>query len=227
MLDILFVTDYVCPYCLVAKEALRQALEETGIYADIRIQPMELTPEPKERVDTYNDPVRRSHYTVLVEPCKELGLDMKLPPAVVPRPYSRYAFEGRFAAIANRKEAEYNDLMYKAYFIEEKDIGDINVLSELVERIGLDPVAYRKALEDGTYEQAQKNCNTYSRQTLKPSGLPTIYINDEKITLSSYTKKEMVKILKTFEQPSSTFSFAPAVEDEEEDNFFGCGPDGC
>ena len=28
MLDILFTTDYVCPYCLVAKVALKKALEE-------------------------------------------------------------------------------------------------------------------------------------------------------------------------------------------------------
>ena len=33
MLDILFVTDFVCPYCLVAKEALNQALKEGGVKA--------------------------------------------------------------------------------------------------------------------------------------------------------------------------------------------------
>ena len=32
-LDILFVTDYVCPYCLVAKVALEEALRETGMEA--------------------------------------------------------------------------------------------------------------------------------------------------------------------------------------------------
>ena len=26
-MEILFISDYVCPYCLVAKEALKQALE--------------------------------------------------------------------------------------------------------------------------------------------------------------------------------------------------------
>ena len=30
MLDILFVTDFVCPYCLVAKVALEEALNETA-----------------------------------------------------------------------------------------------------------------------------------------------------------------------------------------------------
>ena len=35
MLHINFITDYVCPYCLVAREALHQAMAETGIAAQI------------------------------------------------------------------------------------------------------------------------------------------------------------------------------------------------
>ena len=58
-MEILFVSDYVCPYCLVAKEALRRALEKLGVEAKITEQPFELTPEPRERVDTYHDQRRR------------------------------------------------------------------------------------------------------------------------------------------------------------------------
>ena len=59
MIEMLFVTDYVCPYCLVEKVAIEQALEELGMEANITYQLMELTEEPKERVDTYSDPKRR------------------------------------------------------------------------------------------------------------------------------------------------------------------------
>ena len=120
MLDILFVTDFVCPYCLVAKAALEAALKETGTEAHIRIQPLELTREPKERVDTYHDEARRKRYQVLVEPAKALGLDMKLPPAVCPRPYTRLAFEGLFFAREKGLEDRYADLVYRAYFEEER-----------------------------------------------------------------------------------------------------------
>ena len=85
-MNILFISDYVCPYCLVAKEALRQALEETGLQASITWQPHELTVEPAPRVDTYHDERRRANYQILVEPCKKLGLDMKLPPMSSPGP---------------------------------------------------------------------------------------------------------------------------------------------
>ena len=92
MLDILFVTDFVCPYCLVAKEALNQALKEGGVKAKIRIYPLELTEEPKERIDTYHDQNRKERYQVLKKPAEELGLAMKFPPAVVPRPYTKAGF---------------------------------------------------------------------------------------------------------------------------------------
>ena len=103
MLDILFVTDFVCPYCLVAKEALKEALKEEGLKANITLQPLELTEEPSPPVDTFHDEKRKSRYQVLVKPCKELGLDMKLPPQVCPRPYTRLDFEGYFYALDKGK----------------------------------------------------------------------------------------------------------------------------
>ena len=74
MLDILFVTDFVCPYCLVAKVALEEALRETGLEAQVRVQPLELTPEPRERVDTCHDEARKKRYQILVEPARALGI---------------------------------------------------------------------------------------------------------------------------------------------------------
>lgn len=214
MLNILFVTDYVCPYCLVAKEALHQALAETGIEALILTQPLELTEEPKERVDTYHDETRKSHYQILVEPAKQLGLDMKLPPAVVPRPYTRLAFEGMYFARKKGLEDAYNDLMYRAYFIDEKDIGDLDVLADLAESIGLDKEEYRKALLSGEYSKEEKADVAYSKEELKVKGIPAIYINGRKVALHTYTKEEMIKILTQQEETSG-------------EGGFSCGPDGC
>lgn len=85
MLEITFISDYVCPYCYVGKELLLRAVRQTGINARIIYQPLEATEEPEPRVDTYHDPVRRERYKILDEPCKRLELNMKLPPNVIPR----------------------------------------------------------------------------------------------------------------------------------------------
>lgn len=213
MLDIVFVSDYVCPYCLVAKEALRQALIETGLEAAIHYEPLELTVEPRPRVDTYHDEVRRSHYQLLNEPCCQLGLDMKIPPKVIPRPYTRLAFEGWFYALDHGAGDAWNDLMYTAYFMEEKDIGDMAVLAELAGRIGLDAADLTEALDEGRYSEREKAAVEHSRETWKPDGVPTVYINGERVEISEYTKDEMVRIL-TGAQTGG-------------EGGMSCGPDGC
>lgn len=213
-MHILFISDYVCPYCLVAKEALRQALEETGLEASITWQPHELTVEPAPRVDTFHDERRRANYQILVEPCKQLGLDMKLPPKVIPRPYSRLAFEGWYYACDHGKGEEYNDLIYRAYFIEEQDIGDLAVLGELAQRVGLDKEDFTKALEQGIYSEREKAAVEHTRNVLQPRGVPTVYIDGEKVSVSAYTREEMVAILRREVKKSATPTMV-------------CGDDGC
>ena len=194
-MEILFVTDYVCPYCLVAKAALEQALEATGLEASITYQPFELTPEPRERVDTWNDPRRRAGYKVLEEPCRKLDLPMKLPPHVIPRPYTRLAFEGWYFACENGKGDAYADAMYRAYFMEELDIGDMDVLAAIAARLGLNVQAFTAALENGTYSKVEKEAVDYSRNVLKPTGVPTIYMDGQKVELSEYSREEMIRLL--------------------------------
>ena len=215
MLEITFVTDFVCPYCLVGKAALEEAMKITGIKANLNIQPMELTEEPKERVDTYNDPVRRANYKILEEPAKALELDMKIPPKVIPRPYTRLAWEGWFYAKKNGLGDQYSDLMYRAYFIDEKDIGDLEILVNLAESIGLDGIEYRHVLENGTYYEAERIASNYSKQNLEVKGIPTLFINGHRVKMNDYSVNAAIELLK-----------APPGEDITTDSF-GCGPDGC
>lgn len=231
-MKILFVSDYVCPYCLVAKEAMAQAEEELGIRPEITWHPFELTVEPAPRVDTYHDETRKAHYQVLVEPCRSLGLDMKLPPNVVPRPYTRMAFEGFYYAKEQGKEEIYNSLMYRAYFTEELDIGDLDVLCDLAERAGLDRKGYRAALENGTYREELREANRHAREELHVTHVPTILIDGEEISVEQYTKEEFVDIFRrAMETCGKEEKCAEAggkdESMEEKPAFHGCGPDGC
>lgn len=200
MLDILFVTDFVCPYCLVAKEALDESLRDLGLEARITLQPMELTEEPNPRVDTCHDEKRKARYQVLAEPCRQMGLDMKLPPNVCPRPYTRLAFEGYFYAQEQGRGEVYGDKVYRAYFIDERDIGDREVLGDLAAESGLDREDFLTALEDGIYGPEEKEAVRYSKEELKVEVIPTIYVNGQRISLETYTREEMTGILRRFAQ---------------------------
>ena len=214
MLEILFATDFVCPYCLVAKVALEEALREVGAEAKILIQPLELTPEPKERVDTCHDEVRKARYQILVEPAKALGLDMKLPPDVCPRPRTRLAFEGWYYAAEKGCGDAYADKAYRAYFEKEQDLEDMEVLCGIAESLGLDRADFAGALEAGTYAKTLQDAVAYTRNELEVRGVPAIWINGERIAISAYTKEEMVEILQS------------GLEAMGEGGFV-CGEDGC
>ena len=68
--------------------------------------------------------------------------------------HSRLALEGSKFAEAHGLVNEYHDAVFAAQFQEQKNINDINVLTELAVQIGLDQEEFRKALLTRKYEQA-------------------------------------------------------------------------
>ncbi len=201
MLDILFVTDYVCPYCILAKEALRRALDKLYLDAKITYQPLLLKPKAPIKFNP-DDPAIKKRFELLSSASRALDIDMKIPVNVNPRPVTRLAFEGWHYALEQGKGDEYADLMYRAYFVEEKNIGEIEVLKELAERIGLNGEEYVKVIESGKYTETVLAKDNASRNELKVKGVPTIYIDGTPIELNDYTVEEMVNILSGLESVS-------------------------
>ena len=196
-MEIVFVTDYVCPYCIVAKDALKEAIARTGLDVQITWQPFELTSETKPQRDMSNPtPERNAQMAILAEKGRRLGLDMKLPPNVHPRPYTRLAFEGWFFACDHGAGDAWADAMYRAYFIEELNIGSIPVLASIADRLGLDGKALTAALEQGTYTAQERAAVDYARNVLKPSAVPTLFVDGEKVMMEEYTVEEAEQILR-------------------------------
>ncbi len=229
-MEITFITDYVCPYCIVAKEQLKAALQKLNIEADITYLPYELTPEPEQRVDTYHDEKRKERYHILKNGIAELNLDIKLPPSVIPRPYSRLAFEGMFFARDHGLEEKYSDLIYKKYFIEEQDIGDIEVLTSVAKTIGLNEEEFKAALETRQYTNCEKQAVEKTIAEYHPKTVPVLYINGIHKNLSTYVRSEFIEILQGFHSVSHSdqADIAEVKEnDSEAEGTSGCDADGC
>ena len=88
------------------------------------------------------------------------------------------------------------------------------MLGELAARVGLDKDDFLSALEQGTYSAQEKAAVEHTRNVLQPRGVPTVYMDGEKISIREYTKEEMVAILTKQAEKSA----APAMV---------CGDDGC
>lgn len=169
--EITVVSDFVCPYCFWL-EALMERLPE---HPPVRYAPFQLTRRGEAQVDVAADPERRARYAQTLAPvCEALGLEMYLPPRVSPRPYTDLAFQGWYFARAQGAGDAFYKRVFRAYFQEEQDIGDIGVLCALAEDVGLDAAALRRALEDGTYARAVEQDMDETQKQLEIRMVPTL-----------------------------------------------------
>lgn len=176
-----FVTDYVCPYCIAAKIPLMKAASERDV--EIQWHPYELTTTDKEPVDTWHDEARKVKWAGDLLPfCREQGLDVHIPPHVVPRPYTHLAFLGYHYACDHGKGEEYNTRMYELYFCEEKNIGDIKVLRSCAQSLGMDGADFEDAVLSGKYEARQKEADRFAKKDLKVHGVPAIWIGETRVS---------------------------------------------
>lgn len=183
-------SDFVCPYCYVLEAMIGQLPPELDV--EIEYLPFELTEPPKPRVDTYNDPERRARYAEELEPlCQKVGLKMCLPPHVVPRPYTRLAFQGLYFAREQGREEAYCHRMFRAYFEEERDIGDLRELVSLAAEAGLDPEAFQAALESGRWEAEEQEAVRRAKQDLKVQVVPTAFLGDHRLEGGAQSVQEL------------------------------------
>ena len=183
-------SDFVCPYCYVLEAMLEQLRSELDI--EIEYLPFELTEPPKPQVDTYNDPERRARYARELEPlCQKVGLRMCLPPKVAPRPYTRLAFRGLYAARERGVEEAYCRRIFRAYFEEERDIGDLEELVSLAAEVGLEPDTFRSALEGEKWAEEEQQAVRHTKQDLQVCVVPTVFLGEHRLEGGTQSVQEL------------------------------------
>ena len=183
-------SDFVCPYCYVLESMIVRLRPELDI--EIEYLPFELTEPPAPQVDTYNDPERRARYARELEPlCQQVGLKMRIPPKVVPRPYTRLAFQGLYFAREQGREEAYCHRVFRAYFEEERDIGDLQELVSLAAEVGLDPESFRTSLEDRRWEAAELEAVRHAKQDLNVRMVPTVFLGEHRLEGGAQSVQEL------------------------------------
>ncbi|AOC92914.1 DsbA family oxidoreductase [Bacillus amyloliquefaciens] len=178
-LQIKVYSDYVCPFCFVGKAAFEEAIKDKDV--QVEWMPFELRPSPSPKLDPVNDPAKRQMWENSIEPmARSLGVDITFP-RVSPHPYTDLAFEGFHFAKEHGKESEYHTRVFRAFFQEEQNIGDIDVLTKLAEEAGLDGGAFKEALETRAYRNMQREALRHAYEEAGITAVPTFIIGDERI----------------------------------------------
>lgn len=175
MRTITVYTDYVCPFCLLGEKVLAEVIGDR----DIRIawQPFELRPDPVPTLrpeDPYLPAIwRKSVYPL----AKSLGVPIKLP-SISPQPRTAKAFELLAMAQDKGLDHAYSMRVLTAFFLEDRDIGDTDILVQLAADAGLDAEEARLALENGTYAERHREALRHAQADMAITSVPTIVVGE-------------------------------------------------
>lgn len=187
-LQIKVYSDYVCPFCFLADFPLKEAIK--GKDVSLEWMPFELRPEPNATLRPEGDYLQRAWAQSVYPMAEQMGVRIVLP-KVSPQPHTHLAFEGYQYAKSHGKGDEYNDRMFRAFFQEEQDIGDIDVLAKSAAEVGLDPAEFREALKERRYREAHQMALRHAVEEVGVTAVPTFIIG--KHVLSGVQTREMLE----------------------------------
>jgi predicted DsbA family dithiol-disulfide isomerase len=150
------ISDVVCPWCFIGKRRLEKALaSRPEIAAEITWRPFQLNPDMPEEGMARADYIaakfgdsghsRRIHQTI-TEAGASVGIDFALD-RIKRSPNTRNAHRLiRFASARGRGDAMV-DRLFRGYFLEGRDVGDIATLAAIAAEAGVSRDEARAFLE--------------------------------------------------------------------------------
>lgn len=157
-----FVSDVVCPWCVIGLKALEQALDKASdvVSADIHFQPFELNPNmPPEGQNVAEhvaqkygaDPERsRGTRELIRNSAAALGFTINSGPDS--RIWNTFdAHRLLHWAGLEGKQPALKTALFEAYFTDGQNPGATDVLVAAAEKAGLDGAAAREVLTSGRY----------------------------------------------------------------------------
>ncbi|WP_347160203.1 DsbA family oxidoreductase [Pontibacter chitinilyticus] len=180
MLQIKVYSDYVCPYCFLGEVVLDRALEGMKEQVTIEWMPFELRPSPTPTLKPEEDYLQSTWQNSVYPMAKQLDIPIVLP-AVSPQPHTHLAFAGYQYAKEKGLGETYTHRMFRAFFQEEQDVGDLEVLVKLAKEVGLEGEAFREAVESDKYKQVHQEALKQAYEAVNVTAVPTFIIGNKKV----------------------------------------------
>jgi len=189
--------DTICPYCLIGKRRLDQAIaERPGLDIEISWLPFQLDPDmPVEGRDRQQHLIERygtvDKAMLQFEELSELGRSESIDFQFEKIVRSTNTFESHrmvYFAHAHGLEDKMVEVLFSAYFTEGLFLGDHAVLIALAERVGLDGEQARIFLQSTDAIEALKS----DEAQIRSMGIDSIplYVLDGRIPLSGLQSKD-------------------------------------
>lgn len=200
-------SDIACPYCYIGKRKLEKALEQFPHRDDVELvwHSYELDPEltAADSCKPYNAYMhKRFGYTEeqaqksnakLVRLAKEVELNYNFDHLIVANT-SKALRMVKLAALSNLA-TEMEEVLFKAYFIDGKNIGSNDILIELGTQVGLEESAIIELLNGDRFAADIKSDIEYSESELNLEYIPFYLFNNKHVVQGSIAIDNYLDIL--------------------------------
>jgi len=184
-----FVSDVVCPWCVVGLRSLQAALArlEGQVAGDIYLQPFELNPDMAPEGENTSEHVRKKYGAssersqgvrqVLKESGDALGFSFKYGPDS--RIWNTFdAHRLLHWAEAQGKALALKDGLFKANFTDQRDVSNHQVLADVAQSVGLDRASALAVLSSGEFE-AEVRAEEELWRSRGINAVPSVIINQK------------------------------------------------
>ncbi|MET4097550.1 DsbA family protein [Arthrobacter sp. UYCu712] len=165
--------DYVCPFCFLIEGAIRELKRDRDV--EVSIRPFELRPEPVPTLRPEDEYLPRIWNDSVYPMARRVGIDVTLP-SISPQPRTEKAFMVLQLAEERGKAEEYSEAMFEAFFQDDRDIGEDDVIIDVAAGIGLDRTEVAEALTGQERRARQKTYQDHAVNTVGIQAVPGIVI---------------------------------------------------
>ncbi|WP_425050631.1 DsbA family oxidoreductase [Psychromarinibacter sp. S121] len=211
MVKLDIISDPICPWCYIGKTNLDRALEKIGDHPfEIEWHPFQLNPEmPAGGMDRTEYLEHKfggrdgavKAYAPVVEAAEKAGLNIdfagikRTPSTLDAHRLIHWAgLEGRQTPIVSA--------LFRAYFNEGRDVGDIDVLADIADSNGLDASMIRQLLQGDADRDEIRGRDAWAREH-GVTGVPTFVVGQRHAVPGAQPPELWVQVIEELMEQSA------------------------
>lgn len=189
MIKVEIWSDVMCPFCYIGKRRIEEALNQFEHASNVSIEWKSYQLQP----DLVTDPSKNSLQHLaeskgwsleetkritsnVVQMASEVGLNYDFERAVVANSFDAH----RLSHFAKQqgKGNEFEEVLFRAYFVEGKNTADFEVLAQLAEQVGIDKNEALAVLNSSKFADEVRT-DIYEAHQIGVRGVPYFVLNDK------------------------------------------------
>ena len=197
-------SDTICPWCYIGKKKLQSALLEfSNFFFSVTWRPYQLNPKmPVEGMQREDYLINKfgsqskanETYKLIKEAGENIGLYFQFE-KIKKTPNSFASHKLLAFGYRKKKQNQIIESIFYSYFIEGRDIGNLDELINIAEQHNIDKTEIKKYLQSATDGESLLSEEKQAR-SIGIRGVPCFIINKKYVLFGAQDKEEFVNIFK-------------------------------